>query len=64
MVGNIIELHNPTAKIAYMAKVPLAVTAVAISRIANTECNASKREGDTLVINAEPKKRPTMAPPQ
>ncbi|KRC00985.1 hypothetical protein ASE26_21975 [Duganella sp. Root198D2] len=64
MVGNMIELHRPTARTAHIATLPLPNTAPSTSAIASKELNASVLPGLTTRITTKPMKRPTIAPPQ
>jgi hypothetical protein len=64
MVGNMIELHKPTARIAHIATLPLPKIASMISAIDAAALKASVLPGLTWRITAKPMKRPTIAPPQ
>ena len=58
------ELHNPTAKIASMANLPLVSIASETSTTDPTACTPNTLAGEKRVMTAAPMNRPTIAPPQ
>lgn len=64
MVGNIIELKKPTDKIAMPEIFPLKELLVNKRAITARENIASNLAGVMIFINAEQRKRATIAPPQ
>ncbi|MOA29409.1 hypothetical protein D3C78_1504200 [compost metagenome] len=64
MVGNMIELHSPTASRLHIASLPPHSTATAISSTLSSALQASTLLAATWRITTLPRKRPTMAQPQ
>src|ERR1700738_4307719 len=64
MLGNMIELNRPIARILHMAKCPEVNMEVITNRQANDAQIASKLSVRIFCSKAEPTKRPIMAPPQ
>ena len=64
IVGNIMELKKPTARMLHMAKCP----SVSIDRLTRIEVQianaASRRPGLNFRNSPAPRKRPIIAPPQ
>lgn len=64
MVGNIIELNKPTAKILHIESNPSVFIEIRISRIAINENAINTFDGAIFWVRYAPMKRPIMAPPQ
>ena len=64
IVGNIIELNNPTSKIDHIAKEPKVDIEIITSNDAIIALNPSILPGFIFRCTAEPINLPTMAPPQ
>ncbi|EDP94357.1 hypothetical protein KAOT1_09921 [Kordia algicida OT-1] len=64
MVGNMIELNNPTAKMDHIEINPVVVIDIAIIEIASIAKMLNTFAGDIILVRYAPTKRPIIAPPQ
>ncbi|TMP61963.1 hypothetical protein CWB79_22530, partial [Pseudoalteromonas sp. S1649] len=62
MDGNIIELHNPTSKIAHIAKLPSPIIEINTNKTANKPCHEIPLPALNFFITTQPLKRKTMSP--
>ena len=64
IVGNIIELNNPTANIDHIETNPVVLIEIKIIAIANEAKMLNTFPGDIIFVKYAPTKRPIIAPPQ
>lgn len=64
IVGNIIELNNPTANIDHIESNPVVLIEIKIIAIAKEAKIANTFPGEIIFVKYAPTKRPIIAPPQ
>lgn len=64
MVGNIMELNNPTAKMLHIAMYPLVFIETKIKEIASVAKIPKTVPGLIILVRYDPTKRPIIAPDQ